>query len=88
MRLFWLEMSAKGMAITSNSLARLTNHLTPDLRGIEIKRLKEGGGNISRLVATHMNTQAEAGIIEELGLLGERLEISITAATEGLVLEV
>ncbi len=73
---------------SQESQARLTNHLTPGLLGIEIERLREAGGNIPRLVATHMNSQVEGEIQEELRLLAGKLEVSIIPAFEGLVVEV
>ncbi len=73
---------------SQESQARRTSHLTPGLLGIEIERLKEAGGKIPRLVATHMNTQVEGEIKEELRLLADKLGVSIVPAFEGLVLEV
>lgn len=73
---------------SQESQARLTNHLTPELLGIEIQRLREAGGKIPRLVATHMNTQAEGVIQKELRLLADKLEVSIIPAFEGMVVEV
>ena len=70
------------------SQARLTNHLTPELLGIEIERLREAGGKIPRLVATHLNTQVEGVIQKELRLLADKLEVSIILAFEGMVVEV
>ena len=73
---------------SQESQAHLTNHLTSELLGIEIERLREAGGNIPRLVATHMNTQVEGVIQKELRLLADKLEASIIPAFEGLVVEV
>ncbi len=73
---------------SQESHARLTNHLTPELLGIEIERLRGAGGKIPRLVATHMNTRVEGEIQEELRLLADKLKVSIFPAFEGLVVEV
>ena len=73
---------------SQESHARLTNHLTPELLGIEIERLRGAGGKIPRLIATHMNTQVEGEIQEDLRLLAEKLEVPIMPAFEGLVVEV
>ncbi len=73
---------------SQKTLARLTNHLTPELLEIEIERLREAGGKIPRLIATHMNTQVEAEIHKELRLLADKLGMSIIPANEGLVVQV
>ena len=72
---------------SQESLARLTNHLTPQMLAVEITTLQESGGEIPRFVVTHMNTLLEAEIQEELYILSKNLDVSITLAKEELVIE-
>ncbi len=69
-------------------LARLTNHLTPQMLGLEITGLKQSGGKAPQFFVNHLNTQAEEDIREELRLLAASIEVSINPAHEGLVVVV
>jgi ribonuclease BN (tRNA processing enzyme) len=73
---------------SEESLARLTNHLTPKMLGMVIATLQETGGEIPRFFVTHMNTQLEPQIQEELHILSKSLDVPITLANEELVIEV
>ncbi len=73
---------------SEESLARLTNHLTPKMLGMVIATLQETGGEIPRFFVTHMNTQQEPKIQEELQTLSKNLDVPITLANEELVIEV
>ncbi len=72
---------------SQESLARLTNHLTPQMLAMEITTLQESGGGMPRFFVTHMNTPLEAEIQEELHILSKSLDVSITMANEELVIE-
>ena len=69
-------------------LARLTNHLTPQLLGREITKALNSDGEAPRFFVTHMNTLLEAEIQAELHILSMKLQIPITLAHEGLTLKV
>ncbi|MFB3097991.1 MAG: MBL fold metallo-hydrolase [Dehalococcoidia bacterium] len=69
-------------------LARLTNHLTPQLLGTEITKALNSDGEAPRFFVTHMNTLLEAEIQAELHILSKKLQIPITLAYEGLTLKV
>ncbi len=72
---------------SQESLARLTNHLTPQMLAMEITTLLESGGRTPRFFVTHMNTLLEGEIQEELHILSKSLDVSITMANEELVIE-
>ncbi len=69
-------------------LARLTNHLTPQLLGREITKALNSDGEAPRFFITHMNALLEAEIQEELHVLSKKLGVPITPAHEGLTLKV
>lgn len=69
-------------------LARLTNHLTPQLLGTEITKALNSDGEAPRFFVTHMNTLLEAEIQAELHILSKKLQIPITLAHEGLTQKV
>ncbi len=54
---------------------------------MEITALRESGGGMARFFITHMNTQLEAKIQEELHIVSQSVNAPITLANEGLVIE-
>ncbi len=90
----WLKMSPDLVIVevtypnSQERLARATNHMTPQLLEREITRLKQSGGNIPQFLATHLNTQLEKEIKEEIRHLAASLGVSITPAHEELVVVV
>lgn len=69
-------------------LATLTHHMTPSILERELHSLQLNGGTVPRIIAVHMNAQAEEEIVEELAQSASRLGISITVAHEGMITEV
>jgi hypothetical protein len=69
-------------------LARLTNHLTPQLLGREITKALNSDGEAPRFFVTHMNALLEVEIQEELHVLSKKLGVPIAPAHEGLTLMV
>ena len=73
---------------SQESFARLTHHMTPKLLEQELEPLVRTGHGPRSVLAIHMNTAAESKIRAELALVAEKLQLQITPAYEGMVLEV
>ncbi|MFQ6026173.1 MAG: MBL fold metallo-hydrolase [Dehalococcoidia bacterium] len=74
---------------SQESLARLTNHMTPQVLESEIAELqRRNGGKSPQFVVTHLNAERDAEIREEIQLLSNKLGVSVIPAHEGLLFEI
>jgi ribonuclease BN (tRNA processing enzyme) len=67
---------------------RQARHLTPELLRIELESFQEINGYVPRVYTVHMNPALEADITAELKEVSRALDCRITAASEGLEVEV
>ena len=87
-----LERIDPGLLITevtfSNSqeaLAELTGHMTPRRLERELAQLAAIGRAIPSVLVVHMNTQVERQITDEIAAVANRLGITITPGSEGMI---
>ena len=68
--------------------ARLTGHLTPNLLKAELVEAIGEGLTVPRIVIVHRDPRHEDDIVQELGRVTSELGVELTAAQEGMTLEV
>ena len=68
--------------------AKETGHLTPNLLEQELIIFQEHKGYLPQVIAVHMDTGLEQKIKEEIAVVAEALNISITLAQEGMQIHI
>ncbi len=72
----------------SEGIATNPGHLCPSLLKQELIGFQKIRGYLPRVILTHMNPEAEEEIREEAQRVAEELEIEISLACEGMLLEI
>ena len=90
----WQQLSPQVLIIdvtVSNrydEFAKKTGHLTPALLHEELVKFRELKGYLPRIIAVHMNPSLEKEIKEEVAVVAEVLNASITLASEDMRLAI